>query len=210
MENLRTEIRRIKKYRLEYYGSLCDVVEKYVEEKPDVTIETCKSVIEGISKLAIHLLTQEPLHKLNSSNFVDLFRQAFNEIRVRNNSEIEFDEIIVKRFGSAIGYLAEIRNKHGDISHGKASLKEQKNDADFAEMVIGITDSIGTYMLRKLDQLLTDYKIEYSQNEAFNQYLDDLYPMDGYVRYSRALYEQDHSAYGEQLAEYASEMDSDS
>ena len=210
MENLRKEIRRIKKHRLDYYGSLCDVVEKYVEEKPDVTIETCKSIIEGISKLSIHLLAQEPLHKLNSCKFEVLFKQALKEIGATSHSEFEFDESIVNRFGSTVGYLAEIRNEHGDISHGKASLKEQKNDAELAEMVIGITDSVGTYMLRKLDQLVADTRIQFSENEEFNQYLDELYPMDGYVRYSRALYEQDYSAYGEQLAEYVSEMDSDS
>ena len=210
MEKLRREIRRIKKHRLDYYDSLCDVVENYVDEKPDVTIETCKSLIEGISKLAIHLLAQEPLHKLNSWKFEVLFKQALEEIRSAGNSDFEFDESMVKRFGSAVGYLAEIRNKHGDISHGKASLKEQINDSDLAEMVIGITDSIGTYMLKKLDFLVSDSIIQYSEYEAFNQYLDDLYPIDGYVRYSRALYEQDHSAYGEQLAEYVSEMDSDS
>ena len=210
MEKLRKEIRRIKKHRLEYYGSLCDIVDRYVEEKPDITIESCKSIIEGISRLAIHLLAQEPLNNLKSVKYEALFKRALKEIEAKSHPEFKFDENLVNRFGGAVGYFGEIRNQHGDISHGKASLKEQINDAELAEMVIGITDSIGTYMLRKLDQLLTDYKIGYSENEAFNQYLDELYPTDGYVMYSRALYEQDYSLYGEQLAEYVSEMDSDS
>lgn len=208
MEKLRKEIRRIKKHRLEYYDSLCDVIENYVEEKPDITIETCKSIIEGISKLAIHLLTQEPLRKLDSWKFDALFKQALNEIGARSISE--FDERMVKRFGSAVGCLGEIRNKHGDISHGKASLKQQINDAELADMVIGITDSIGVYMLRKLDQIVADTRIQYNENEAFNLYLDELFPVDGVVSYSRALYDQDYSAYGEQLAEYLSEFDPDS
>lgn len=208
MEKLKKELKRIKKHRLEYYGSLCDIVETHIEEKPDITIETCKSIIEGISKLTLHLLAQEPLHKLNSDKFETLFKKAFKEIGARSGHE--FDEDIVNRFGAAVSYLGEIRNQHGDISHGKASLKEQISDAELAEMVIGITDSIGTYMLRKLDQLVSDHEIKYSENAEFNQYLDDLYPLDSYVKYSKALHEQDSALYGEQLAEFMSEMDSES
>lgn len=210
MEKLRKEIRRIRKHRLDYYDSLCDVVERYVEEKPDITIETCKSIIEGISILAIHLLAQEPINKLKSVKYEALFKRALKEIEAKSHPEFKFDENIVNRFGAAVGYFGEIRNQHGDISHGKASLKDQINDAELAEMVIGITDSVGTYMLRKIVQIYSDTQIQYSENEAFNLYLDELVPMDELVRYSRALYDQDYSAYGEQLAEFVSEMDSDS
>ena len=40
--------------------------------------------------------------------------------------------------------------------------------------------------------------------------MDELLPMDGYVRHSRALHEQNHSSYVEQLVECVSEEDSDS
>ena len=61
MEKLKAEIRRIKRYNLEYYHSHLVLVEDYIEEKPDISIETCKALIEGISKLTLHLLIQEPL-----------------------------------------------------------------------------------------------------------------------------------------------------
>lgn len=198
MEKLRQEIKRIRKHKLEYYGSLLDVAEAYTEEKPDITIETCKSLIEGISKLVIHLSTKEPLHKLNSWDFQHLFKEALSELE--KNSEV-FDSDLSNRFGSAVHYLGEMRNQHGDISHGKASLKEQINDADFSEMVIGITDSICTYMLRKLDQL-TDDELQYDKNDEFNNYLNELYPLDGKVRYSKALFEQEPETYEVQLGDY--------
>ena len=119
MEKLRKEIKRIKKHKLEYYDSLLDVVETYIEEKPDITIETCKSVIEGISKLVIHLLKQEPLHKLDTSgNFQQLFKEALSELE--KNREF-FDSNLTNRLGSTVHYLGELRNQYGDISHGKAS-----------------------------------------------------------------------------------------
>ena len=77
MEKLRTEIKRIKRVRLDYYKSHFDVVETYIEEKPDITIETCKSIIEVISKLALHVLKQVPLHKLKKSTEVQqLFKKS--------------------------------------------------------------------------------------------------------------------------------------
>ena len=192
MEKLRKEIRTIKKYRLEYYGSLCDVVETYIDEKPDITIETCKSIIEGISKLVVHLLLQEPLSKLNSSNCEELFKKALNALEMK--SDVHFDTDLAKRLGSSVHYLGELRNQHGDISHGKTSLKEQINDAEFAEMVIGITDSICTYMIRKLDRLKDD-EVLYEENDEFNEYLDEQYPLTGNVRYSKALYDQEPNTY---------------
>ena len=201
MEQSRKEIKRIKGYRLEYYESLFDVVDTYIEEKPDITIETCKSIIEGISKLTLHVLKQEPLHKLEkSTNFQDLFKTALNELQNRSPSPFEKD--LTNRLGSVVHRISEMRNVHGDISHGKASLKEQVNDSDLSEMVIGVTDSIGSYMLRKLGQIVDDDEVEYDANQDFNESLDELYPLDGNLKYSKALYEQDPISYEEQLDDF--------
>ena len=206
MEKLRKEIKRIKRYRLEYYESLFDVVETYTEEKPDITIETCKSIIEGISKLILHVLTQEPLHDLeNSTDFQHLFKTALQEIQNRSHNSFEGD--LTKRLGSVVHRIGEIRNNHGDISHGKASLKEQVNDSDLSEMVIGFTDSIGSYMLRKLDQIVVDDEVEFDANHAFNEWLDDLYTLEGNLKYSKALYEQDPISYKEQLGDFILDFD---
>ena len=208
MEKLRSEINRLKKHNLNYYESHCDVIEKYFEEKPDISIESCKAILEGISKLTIHLLTQEPLHRLESSKFDQLFKQALNEIDKRGGDEFSFDSELAKRFGSAVRYLGEMRNAHGDISHGKASLKEQQTDADLSEMVSGITDSIGTYMLRKLEQLnqFAAADFDYSENYDFNFSIDESYPMEGGLSYSKALYDQDPIGYQEWLDNWRTEF----
>ena len=69
-------------------------------------------------------------------------------------------------------------------------------------MVTGITDNICTYMLRKLD-LLTDDEVQYDENDEFNNYLDDQYPLGGKVRYSKALFEQEPTTNEIQLGDYA-------
>ena len=136
-----------------------------------------------------------------SRNLSKLFKDALEEIQAKSNNSFEFD-LPYRIIGAAVHRLGEMRNQYGDISHGKTSLKEQVNDAELAEMVIGITDNICTYMLRKLDQIDVDDVVKYDEYEEFNQWLDDMFPLEGGVKYSRALYEQDIVDYEERLVHY--------
>ncbi len=205
MEKLKHELHRIKRHNLEYYRSHLDLIETYIEEKPDISIETCKAVIEGISKLTLHILNQEPLSKLNDKKLTPLCRCALVELQKgRGFSDAE----LCKRLSSVIHYIGEIRNEHGDISHGKASLKEQVNDADFAELILGITENFATYMLRRLDYL-AEPALDYEDNEQFNNYLDEQNPMPDNVLYSKALFEQWPEAYEIQLSDYKLELEAD-
>ena len=182
------------------------MVETYIYEKPDIAIDTCKSIFEEISKLIVHLLLQEPLSNLNSSTCDELFKKGLNALEAK--SDASFAPNLVNRLGSSVHYLGELRNQHGDISHGKASLKEQINDVDFSEMVIGITDSICTYMIRKLDRLMGDDEIRYDENDEFNKYLDEQYPLTGNVRNSKTLYDQERQSYLIQLSDFKLEQSS--
>jgi hypothetical protein len=85
-------------------------------------------------------------------------------------------------------------------------LKEQVNDADFADFIIGITDNLCTYMLRRLDQL-SEKELRYEDNPAFNDYLDEVNPMPGKILYSKALFEQEFETYEIQLDDYMLEED---
>ena len=177
------------------------VVVTYIAEKPDIMIETCKSIIDGISKLTLYKLTQEPLSKLKSHKFEQLFKKALHAIEKR--SLISFDIRLPDRQGSVARHLVGMINEHGDICHVKISLKEQIKVSDMSEIVIGITDSIKTYMLKKLDQIVVDDKAEYDAILEFNQWLDDLYPLDGNLKYSKALNEQVPVSYEEQFGDFS-------
>ncbi|MCL6284272.1 abortive infection family protein [Ruegeria sp. 2012CJ41-6] len=214
MDKLKHEIHRIKRHRLEYYHSHLDLVEGYIDEKPDISIETCKALIEGISKLSLHLLNQEPLNGLvkqdrnggnKSEPFQTVFKRALQELQKGRGFS---DAALCNRFGTAIQYIGELRNDHGDIGHGRASLKEQVNDADFAELIIGITDNICTYMLRRLDTL-AEPVLEYEDNPEFNEYLDDQHALPGKVRYSHALFNQEFETYEILLSDYNLELNPD-
>ncbi|MDU9049266.1 MAG: abortive infection family protein [Candidatus Electrothrix sp. Rat3] len=203
MEKLKQEIRRIKRYNLEYYHSHLSLIETYIEEKPDISIETCKALIEGISILALYLLNQEPINSHNNANFQDLFKRALSELQ-KERGYSDFD--MVKRLGSVVHYLGTIRSSHGDICHGRASLKDQVNDADFAELIIGITDNLCTYMLRRLDHLSVK-EVLYEDNPEFNDSLDEEHPMPGKILYSKALFDQEFKTYEIQLGDFILESE---
>lgn len=198
MDKLRREIDGIKRHKLDYYGSHLDIVQDYIDDKPDISIETCKALIEGISKLSLFLLKQEPLNGHQGEKLQDLFKRALRALQEgRGFSDID----LVNRMGSVVHYIGELRNAHGDIGHGRASLKEQVNDADFAELVVGMTDSLCAYLLRRLNQLV-EPELEYDGNDEFNAYLDELYPLDNGIMYSKALFDQEPQTYEIELGDY--------
>ncbi len=199
MDNLRKELRRIENYNLEYYNDLIDIIEKYQNDKPDITIETCKAIVEGLSKLVLHLIKQTPIHQLDKSNDVQtLFKDAVGALQDQES----FDETIVRRLGTIVHYIGEKRNEHSDISHGRASVKEQISCPDLAYAVAGFTESLCVYMLKKLACFLDDSPIKYEDNEEFNDYLDSETSIGGKLLYSKALFEQDFENYELQLAQF--------
>lgn len=198
MEKLKQEIKRIKRHRLEYYHSHLNLVEDYIDEKPDISIETCKALIEGISKLSLHLLNQEPLDSHKNEKFQALVKRALSELQKGRGFS---DADLCKRLSGAVQYIGEMRNEHCDIGHGRASLKEQVNDAEFADLIVGITDNICTYMLRRLDRL-ADKTTEYEDHPEFNDFLDEQHPLPGKARYSRALFEQEFETYEVELSDF--------
>jgi len=203
MEKLKQEIQRIKRHRLEYYQSHFDLVENYIDEKPDITIETCKALIEGISKLSLHLLNQEPLDSHNDEKFQALVKRALAELQKGRGFS---DADLCKRLSGVVHYIGEVRNEHCDIGHGRASLKDQVNDADFADLVVGITDNICTYMLRRLD-ILAEKVIEYDDHPEFNAFLDEQHELPGKILYSKALFNQELETYEIGLADFLLESD---
>lgn len=194
MEKLRKEIIKINKFNLSYYNSLLDIIDNYQEEKPDITIETCKALIEGISKLILHVIKQEPISELDkSNNLQDIFK---NSLVALNNKHKYFNDEFVKRTGSMIHVLGEIRNKQGDICHGRVSTKEQINCQDFAEMVAGMTEVLCIYILRKFDEISVT-PILYENYSDYNNWLDDSIENFPILteKYSKVLFDYDKDFY---------------
>ncbi len=174
--------------------------------QPDICIESCKSLIEGISKTILKALDAASTNEsLNAKDVKELFRDALNALG-RFNPKMEVD--FVRRSVGVIQLLADIRNKRGDISHGKLAPKELSSYAQFSKLVMHMTEGIAFYMLTEFFEIDLSFteEIIYDDNPEFNEWLDTNNPISG-ISFSRALFEQDEVSYTEQLLEYQTEQE---
>ncbi len=200
MDKLRREILSITKRKPEiglvYYNELLDIIDDYHDSKPDTSVETCKAIIEGISKLIIHKIDGVQIHILDKKwGFEKLVTRAFTLIS-RNNSEL--NEGLVKQLLQVFKFINKDRNDHCDIGHGRASVKEQKNCSDYSRMIAGITESTAIYLLKKFNEsVVAEDVYESEQMQDFNMWLDNSienFPIKA-ERYSKLLYQTDKEQY---------------
>lgn len=225
MDKFRSTLKEARHFDAKYYKELLDTIDSYVTEKPDITIETCKAVIEGLSKLILMELEQTPDSYFNDPDLrlPRLFKEARNALKKHidlNRNPIIYEGGITDEYGSipnileqllkpeVVAKIGTLRNDHGDISHGRTPLKVQVNDEDLADLIIGLTDNICSYILRKFYQVKDDI-LFYEDNPEFNTYLDGLNPMPDNVLYSKALFEQWPETYEVQLGDYKLEFEID-
>jgi hypothetical protein len=188
----------------EYYISLIEVIEEKFTISPDMTIETCKSLVEGIAKTILNNLDSNIEH---SKDAHDVFRQALDVIEKKTFIEIKY----IRRVVTFVQVLAEIRNSRADISHGKATPKEQITNEAFAISALKTTDAMLYYILTHYFQVLEqeeviEEKVQYEDNPKYNELLDENNSI-GNIIYSKALYEQDYDNYYEGLVDYLNSME---
>lgn len=124
----------------EYYHSVIKVVEEKVDKSPDMSIESVKSLFEGMSKTIITRLQPELKYK---SDAHEIFKQALDAINEHTFIERDF----IRKSGALVLGIANIRNKRADISHGKAVPKELFSSSELAITIIQIADSMLSYIL---------------------------------------------------------------
>lgn len=167
---------------------------------PDITIESCKSLIEGISKTILKKLNvsySEEGRNIDAPR--DLIKKFFDELP----DHVFCDAELATRTADLVIRMSEIRNKRGDISHGRLSPKEVNSDTRLAEFTIHITDAIICYLLEIYFSSDLSYLegTKYENNAEFNSFLDENNKIDG-ILYSRALFDQDLVSYEEKLKNY--------
>ncbi|OCH21917.1 hypothetical protein [Aliivibrio logei] len=225
------------------YDVLFEAIEK--KTSSDHCIEACKSLIEGISKTVlaqVDVRTQETRDRFNKLEIKNLETSLE---KMRNDNEdfhVLYQQAVVvlaafhhsceKGLLQAIGnkfctYIAKIRDKKGDIAHGREAPKIIKSPMNLAFMIESVTDIIAFHMLETLslidfqqvdrpsqETLITEsfrqkqsFELEVILDEErvireFNESLDEQYPLKGKLRYSRALFEQYLEDYEIQLQEF--------
>lgn len=182
----------------EYYIQIINKIEENIQLMPDIAIEGCKALIEGVSK-GILKYQGKPYESTSRTNGTPqrFLKEALQSLYGK------VDEEFVQSTANFVIRIGQLRNDRGDISHGKAAPKDESSDKYLAEVIARTTDGLVCYLLTIF--FTTDWsyleEIKYDKNEEFNQYLDEGMELDG-VLYSKALFDQDPVAYKQQLENY--------
>lgn len=184
---------------IDYYQTIIQKIEENVESHPDISIESCKALLEGLSKFIWKQidLSYDAL-VADKMDFHPVVRQAITKL-ADLNEDIELD--FVNKVNKLIVSIGEVRNRRGDISHGKLSPKEYFSDSQFAYLVMNITDNMLYYVLHSFSKVSLIKELEYEDNPEFNEWLDNENPIAN-LSYSKALFDQDPVAYEQELENY--------
>ena len=180
------------------YFKILAVIETHELINPDICIESCRCLIEGICKTIIIRLDPAKNAENTGGHFPNLFSRA-RQLLIENCAEIEGDIVIIK-YGAIIELLNKTRNDRGDISHGRAAPKQKYSSPVLASMLKGMTDTVLTFMLEHYFNLefSASEKLDYEDEEMtdYNVWLDDQtdFPIQT-VSYSHILFEHDYDAY---------------
>ena len=192
-----------------YYQVLVEKITENQTSNPDIAIESCKSLIEGIAKSILKHTDQTYRdNQRPTEELCPLFKKAVNSMANRGaNTEEQF----TKSVGNLINQLGSLRNERGDISHGKSAPKLVSSSPHLSNLVIQATDGLASFLLHELFALdLSDLDtLEFDDSPDFNEFLDQLFPMTGKLRFSRSLFDQDPVGYEDQLKDFKIDQEED-
>ena len=203
------------------YLSFIKKAELNQANQPDVCIEICKSLFEGISKSIIERLDPSASRKeLDGMEVVPLVKRAAQALKKEDNV---VEDHFIARCVSFAHAMATLRNARGDISHGKAVPKEISSNERLAHLALRMSEGIIAYMLdafyalpkAKSEEEVAEEEesdleqIDYDANPDFNNDLDEQTPTDGKPLFSRAVYELYYEDYLLKLQDFRNQMEED-
>ncbi len=190
-----------------YYVPIIEKAEKNELQHPDITIECCVSLLQGISKTIVYRLD-------HSHDRIEYEKGKLkNQIRDALRCLAASDDLLEIGFPTAALNLAqvagELRNERGDISHGRATPKVLESDRSLARLVLSVTEALLRYMLASYfsNRAEPNVQISYDEYPDFNDELDETFPLAGKPLYSRALYEQYYEDYFVQLSDFLDRLE---
>jgi hypothetical protein len=190
------------------YQEAIGLIEQTVTSNPTLCVETCKSLVEGICKT---ILTNKNIPYAADISFQGLTRQTIESIINLDDGFREDLAELGRRIASVAQKLAEIRNNNGFAGHGMDVLNPRLTET-VSLFAYKITDTVAGFILNcyiNNRAVNTDHRIHYKDCFAFNEYFDDLNPMQvGVVRISasEALFNQDYEAYKESYFDYLEDL----
>lgn len=193
---------------LRYYIPIIEKAERNEVQHPDICIECCASLFQGVSKTIVNRLDPpEDKKAFESGSIGSQVKRALQCLASSDGGVTEID--FPRRVESLVQIVGELRNQRGDISHGRAVPKELHSDRSLSRLVLNITEPVVRYMLATYFALQPERPVipTYAENNKFNEHLDEANPLPGNLSYSKALFDQYPEDYVIQLKEYNDEVD---
>ena len=200
---------RLKKI-IEQYGRWSGLtiyterIEAHVSTDFSQAIENAKALLETIGK---EICNSKGLELEATASINSILKRAFTAIGYTSSSLVAQISSALATIGQNIG---ELRNDIGTTSHGKSleELKERNNKVDelTKEFLIDTTVIVASFLIRTFENEnprtkteTVETKLIYTDNEAFNDFWDDLYgefEMGDYsYPASEVLFNVDYKAY---------------
>ncbi len=187
-------------FNIEYYHTIVGKIEEHVISNPDIAIESCKALFEGLGKFIIL-----NIDKSISFGIVDNFkykRAITKAVELLETKDPEFESDFSKKLLDVLDMIGNIRNDRGDISHGRLSPKPEQSDIHFSNFVMALTDSFASYLLISFSKVSVAKELSYDDYPDFNEKLDNDNQVGLLRSYSKALFDQDPVAYEQELQNY--------
>lgn len=170
------------------------------QEFPDISVECCKSLIEGVCKDIIKHVDPSLEHAVIENFKLKRASTKALDRLFEYGCDVEGD--FVEKLVSTIETIGRIRNTRGDVSHGHIRPKLEASTSHFAQTVMDFTDTLTSYLLEIFYSIELEKDPAYEDNSDFNSFLDELNPMEDKLSFSLALYHQYKEDYMIQLEEY--------
>jgi hypothetical protein len=193
------------------YYFLVDKIERYLEEMPDISIECCKSLFEGLSKkILLNLTNKFDSNHVNNMPVETVLNNMLIElsIKLRIDAALDEDFIIFKK--STIAFVKEIkaiRNARGDVSHGRNYPKLDFSSNIEAKALVVSSDLFLSKMLAYYLLIEKSRALKYEDYDEFNEWLDEQDSAGYLSSYSFALYERDYIRYEQELQNFYPDLD---
>ncbi|MDD3607482.1 MAG: hypothetical protein PHQ20_01650, partial [Candidatus Moranbacteria bacterium] len=162
----------------EYNDVILDFISSHKQKRPDMCVEGCKSLIEGISKF-VYFNSGDDSKNLNNWKHLQLVdkNKKCLEVLKLDGYEGEF----LRENLDLILKLGQVRNERGDVSHGQAYPKDSYSGEDFAKFIASWTEGLCYFLLSNFVAFKQKQKEDESsytdeQFKEFDNYLDGLYP----------------------------------
>lgn len=190
-----------------YYIPIIEKAERNEIDHPDITIECCCSLFQGISKSIVHRL--DPNCDKDVFEGETLPQQVKMAMRCLRENDDAFEDMFVRNCETLARNIGTLRSARGDISHGRAVPKILQSDRSLSRLVLSLSEALLHYTLASFFALQppTDDGIAYDANPDFNNFLDEQYDLGGKPLYSLALYQQYREDYLIRFEAYRDEQE---